>query len=280
MPLCSNVIRELPVTDDCVWRDSPIDGLLNITRGEKVVLIRVVVLRDYRSLSEYAAGLVGQRIRRKPAAVLGLASGSTPLGLYRELIRMVREKRIDLGRVVTFNLDEYYPIDRENSQSYHYFMRYNFWEPAGIPPDRAYIPAGKVDDIAAFCLDYERQIRRAGGIDLQILGIGVNGHIGFNEPGDELIRETHLAALSPETIESNSRFFETAADVPRMAISMGMGTIMKAREILLLASGSSKAAAIKKAIKGELSTMVPASLLQLHPRVTVLLDRKAARGLG
>lgn len=242
-------------------------------------MIKVVVLRDYQSLSERAAGLVGHRIREKPAAVLGLASGSTPLGLYRELVKMAGQGRINLGKVVTFNLDEYYPIEQENPQSYHYFMRHHFWEPAGIPPERAHIPAGKPDDVAAFCLDYEMKIRRAGGIDLQILGIGVNGHIGFNEPGAELTGKTHLASLSPETIAANSRFFEKAEDVPRMAISMGLGTIMKAREILLLASGPGKAAAIRETVKGNLSTRVPASLLQLHSRVTVMLDRQAARGL-
>ncbi len=242
-------------------------------------MLKVVVLRDYQSMSEHSAGLVARRIREKPAAVLGLASGSTPLGLYRELVKMTVRGRLDLSRVVTFNLDEYYPIEQDNPQSYHHFMRQNLWEPAGISPQRAHIPAGKPADIAASCRDYELKIGRAGGIDLQILGIGVNGHIGFNEPGSVLISKTHLASLSPETIAANSRFFEKAADVPRMATSMGMGTIMKAREILLLASGAAKAAAVREAVRGKLSTRVPASLLQLHPRVTVLLDREAARGL-
>lgn len=244
-----------------------------------MISIKVIVLRDYQSLSEHAAGLVGKRIRRKPAAVLGLATGSTPLGLYRELVKMARWGEIDLGKIITFNLDEYYPITRENPQSYHYYMRQHLWEPAAIPPERAHIPDGNPDDVAAACRDYELKIYRAGGIDLQILGIGVNGHIGFNEPGEELAATTHLVRLSGDTISANSRFFEKAADVPRMAITMGMGTIMKAREILLLAAGPSKAAAIRETIKGGLATRVPASLLQAHPRVTVMVDREAARYL-
>ncbi len=237
------------------------------------------MLRDYQSLSEQAAALVGDRIRRNPATVLGLATGSTPLGLYRELVKMVRRGVIDFGEVVTFNLDEYYPIAKENPQSYYYYMQRHFWEPAAIPPERAHIPDGNPDDVRASCRDYELKIYRAGGIDLQILGIGVNGHIGFNEPGEELMAKTHLVSLSGETIAANSRFFEKAADVPRMAITMGLGTIMKAREILLLAAGPDKGTAIRETVKGGLSTRVPASLLQAHPRVTVMVDREAARYL-
>ena len=238
--------------------------------------MKIVVLQDYSSLSKQAAALVGEFIQRRPAAVLGLATGSTPLGLYRELAGMVRRGRVDFGRVTTFNLDEYYPISRTNPQSYYYYMRRHFWGPLGIAPGRAHIPDGNPADAAAACRDYELKIRRAGGIDLQVLGIGINGHIGFNEPGPRLTAETHLASLSPETIAANSRFFEKAADVPRSAITMGLGTIMRAREVLLLASGRSKARAIGETIKGGLTTAVPASLLQAHPRVTVMLDREAA----
>lgn len=241
--------------------------------------INILVLRDYRSLSKHAALLVSELVLKKPRAVLGLATGSTPLGLYRRLARVVRRGGVDFSGVTTFNLDEYYPISRNNPQSYHHYMCRHVWGPLGIAPARAHIPHGNPADLAAVCREYELEIEQAGGIDLQVLGIGVNGHIGFNEPGSQLIAQTHLALLSPETIASNSRFFEKPDDVPRNAISMGLGTIMKAREILLLASGKSKAWAVGETIKGGLTTRVPASLLQLHPRVTVMLDREAASHL-
>ncbi len=238
-----------------------------------------MILRDYQSLSEHAAGLVAKVVRANPAAVLGLATGSTPLGLYRELVRMAQQGLLDLSKVTTFNLDEYYRIKKEDPQSYNYYMRRNFWEPAGIPSGRAHIPDGNPEDASAECRRYEQKIREAGGIDLQVLGIGVNGHIGFNEPGEVLHAETHLVQLSGETIAANSRFFEKAEDVPCWALTMGMGTIMKARRILLLAAGSNKAEAIRDTVKGPITTMVPASLLQAHPRVTVMVDREAGQYL-
>jgi glucosamine-6-phosphate deaminase len=245
-----------------------------------VISIKVMVLRDYQSLSEHAARFVGKIVRSNPAAVLGLATGSTPLGLYRELSVMAQQGLVDFSEVTTFNLDEYYRIKKEDPQSYHHYMRQHFWEPSAIPSGRAHIPDGDPDDAAAECRRYEQKIREAGGIDLQILGIGVNGHIGFNEPGEMLQTKTHLVRLSEETIATNSRFFEKAADVPRMALSMGMGTIMKARRILLLAAGTNKAVAIRETVKGSLSTRVPASLLQAHPRVTVMVDREAGQYLA
>jgi len=255
----------------------PLDSVHSCSK--KVIPIRVLILRDYQSLSERAAHVVAETVRANPWAVLGLATGSTPLGLYRELVRMAQEGRVDFSRVTTFNLDEYYPIKKENPQSYYYYMRQNFWEPAGIAPGSYHIPNGDPADVAAECRRYERKIKDAGGIDLQILGIGVNGHIGFNEPAEKLQAETHLVQLSEDTIIANSRFFEKAEDVPRHALTMGMGTIMKARRILLLASGESKAEAIRDTVKGSVTTMVPASLLQLHPRVTVMVDREAAKYL-
>lgn len=219
-------------------------------------------------------------IRENPEVVLGLATGSTPLGLYRELVEMAQRGVVDLSKVITFNLDEYYRIKKEDPQSYYYYMQQNFWGPAAISPERAHIPNGDSDDAIAECRRYEQKIKEAGGIDLQILGIGVNGHIGFNEPGESLHLKTHLVRLSDETIAANSRFFDKATDVPRMALTMGMGTIMKARRILLLAAGSSKASAIRDSVSGLLSTKVPASLLQVHHRVTVMADREAGQYLG
>ena len=241
--------------------------------------IKVMVLRDYQSLSDRAAALVRATIERKPRAVLGLATGSTPLGLYCKLIKEMRQGLIDFSKVTTFNLDEYYPIERGSPQSYHTYMQQHFWGPLGILPLKAHIPEGKPADIVAACRDYEDKIRDAGGIDLQILGLGGNGHIGFNEPGAALNAKTHLASLSAETIAANSRFFEDKAAVPRQAITMGLGTIMKARQILLLASGPDKACAVGSTVRGKLTTEVPASLLQAHPRVTVMVDRGAARYL-
>ncbi len=246
----------------------------------RVIPIKIVILRDYESLSRQAAMLVAKTVRSNPAAVLGLATGSTPLGLYRDLTEMVQQGFVKFGRVTTFNLDEYYPITRENPQSYYQFMQRHFWEPAGISAARAHSLKGDSDDAAEECLHYEQRIRQAGGIDLQVLGIGINGHIGFNEPGEKLQAETHLVSLSGETIAANSRFFEKAADVPGMALTMGVGTIMKARRILLLASGGHKAAAIRETVRGPLTTAVPASLLQAHPRVTVMVDREAGRYLA
>ncbi len=239
-----------------------------------------MILRDYESLSEHAARFVGKMVRSNRAAVLGLATGSTPLGLYRELAGMVQQGLVDFSKVTTFNLDEYYRIKKEDPQSYHHYMRQHLWEPAAVPSGRAHIPDGDPDDAAAECRRYEQKIREAGGIDLQILGIGVNGHIGFNEPGEALHAETHLVQLSGETIAANSRFFEKAADVPRMALTMGMGTIMKARRILLLAAGPNKAEAIRDTVRGPITAMVPASLLQAHPRVIVMVDREAGQYLA
>lgn len=243
--------------------------------------MRVMIFDDYESLSIEAAAIVAARVGESPGLVLGLATGSTPLGMYRELINLSAAGKVDFSRVTTFNLDEYYPISRDNSQSYYCYMMENFWEPAGIPLEQVHIPDGSASDVDEVCKNYETGIERKGGIDLQILGIGDNGHIGFNEPGDTLSAATHLVQLTPETIEANSRFFNRAEDVPRMALTMGMGTILKAREILLLASGGKKASAIKETLMGGISTRVPASLLQLHSynRVTILLDKAAAAGI-
>ncbi|MEW5784266.1 MAG: glucosamine-6-phosphate deaminase [Bacillota bacterium] len=178
--------------------------------------------------------------------------------------------------MTTFNLDEYYPISKENPHSYYQYMFTNFWRPVGIPLENVNIPDGEAADTEQVCRVYEQKIARAGGIDFIVLGIGGNGHIGFNEPQDHLTADTHLTHLSEETIAANSRFFARPEDVPRMALTMGIGTIMKAREILLLVAGRGKADIIKKTLAGGVRTDVPASLLQVHPRVTVLLEKAAS----
>ncbi|WP_258360816.1 glucosamine-6-phosphate deaminase [Moorella sulfitireducens (nom. illeg.)] len=241
--------------------------------------MKILVARDYQHMSRLGACVVTAVLKGKPNLVLGLATGATPLGLYRELVKLYQEGRLDFSRVTTFNLDEYYGLSSSDPHSYHYYMEENFFRHINIRRENIHLPPGQPGDVAAACAAYEAAIAAAGGIDLQILGIGRNGHIGFNEPGAALNARTHLIDLAPETILANARFFASIDAVPRQAISMGMGSIMKARRILLLASGRDKAAAVAAALEGPVTTMVPASLLQLHPGVTVVLDRAAAEKL-
>jgi glucosamine-6-phosphate deaminase len=238
--------------------------------------MRIVTVKDYEELSKKAANILASQITLKPNSVLGLATGSTPVGAYRELVRIYKEGDINFNEIVTFNLDEYYGLDKENSQSYYYFMMENLFGHVNINKSNIYIPDGRAKDIDKECIDYENRIKQAGGIDLQLLGIGRNGHIGFNEPDVKFEAQTHLVTLDEDTIEANSRFFSAMEEVPRKAISMGIKTIMHSRKILLLASGEEKAETIKNMINGKITPELPASVLQLHPDVIVLLDEKAA----
>lgn len=239
--------------------------------------MRIIIEEDYQAMSKKAALLVASQVTLKPDSVLGLATGDTPLGMYRELIEMFRQGETDFSEVTTFNLDEYYRLLHDNDQSYHYYMYKNFFKHINLRPRNIFIPDGMADDIERECRGYEDEIRISGGIDLQVLGIGSNGHIGFNEPGDRLNVTTKLVKLTDETIKANSRFFESADDVPKMAISVGMATILKARRIILLASGENKAEAIKNTVSGYVSTLTPSSLLQTHPEITVIIDEAAAK---
>ncbi len=238
--------------------------------------MRVIIEKDYQAMSKKAALLVASQVRLKPSSVLGLATGSTPLGMYDELIEMYEDDEIDFSQVKTFNLDEYCNLSPENPQSYHYYMQNNFFKHINISPENTHLLNGMTDDVKKECKSYDRKIKRSGGIDLQVLGIGPNGHIGFNEPGKKLNVRTHEVELAEETIEANSRFFDTKDEVPRRAITVGIATILKSRRILLLASGRNKAKAIRETISGYVSTQVPASLLQTHPEVTVIIDEEAA----
>ncbi len=238
--------------------------------------MKVHVVKDYQELSLRAAGIVASQVILKEDAVLGLATGSTPEGMYRELAQLNREGKVDFSRVTTFNLDEYWGLAPGHPQSYHYYMHQHFFDHVNLAPENIHIPPGDGVDVSNLCREYEQKIAAADGIDLQVLGIGVNGHIGFNEPDRRLEARTHLVDLTAETIAANSRFFSTPGEVPRQAITMGMGSIMQARRILLLASGENKAAAIRDTLGGRVTTAVPASFLQLHRRVIVLLDREAA----
>jgi glucosamine-6-phosphate deaminase len=227
-------------------------------------------------LGREAARIVANAVRRNPAMRLGLATGSTTLGMYKELVRLHREESLDFSRVVTFNLDEYLGLTAPHPQSFHYFMREHFFAHVNIPERSIHIPDGAIrGDYDQYCASYEQCIRDAGGVDLQILGIGRNGHIGFNEPTSSLGSRTRLKVLTKETIEDNRKFFAPGEEIPQCAITMGIGTILEAKRILLLASGSSKATPIAQAIEGPVTGSVTASALQLHPDVTFIVDQAA-----
>ncbi len=241
--------------------------------------MRVIITKDYDEMSRRTAKIIALQIIRKPDSVLGLATGSTPLGAYKELVRMHREENLDFSKIVTFNLDEYYGLAPNHPQSYHYFMFENFFNHVNINPRNVHIPDGLAKDVKAFCEKYEEEIRKAGGIDLQLLGIGRDGHIAFNEPGSSLMGRTKLVALAEETIKDNARFFKNEAEVPRLAISMGCGTIMEAKKIILLANGEGKADAIAATVEGPVTSQITASILQIHPEVTIIVDEAVASKL-
>lgn len=241
--------------------------------------MEVIIQETYEQVSRAAAGIVAQTLNAKPNAVLGLATGSTPLGLYKELVRMHQEEGLDFSQVTTFNLDEYVGLKKDNPQSYHHFMHENLFRHINMARQNIYIPSGTTDNYQAFCQWYERRIQECGGIDLQILGIGSDGHIAFNEPSSSLGSRTRIKTLAQQTIADNARFFDRPEDVPVYAITMGIGTILEAEQIILLASGKSKSAAIASAIEGPVTSMITASALQLHPDTTYLLDDQAASAL-
>jgi len=240
----------------------------------------VFITKDYAELSREAARIVARAIRRKRDLRLGLATGETQLGLYRELVRIHREEGLDFARVVTFNLDEYVGLDAGQPQSFRAFMFTNFFDHVNVPVGQIHIPNGALrKDFEKTCEEYERAIQDAGGIDLQVLGIGKDGHIGFNEPASSFASRTRLKTLTAQTIEDNRRNFPPDKETPRAAITMGIGTILEAQRILLLGSGAAKARAIALAIEGPLTASVTASALQLHRDSTLLVDREAAAEL-
>lgn len=239
----------------------------------------VEVLSDAAAMSRRGADIVAAQIRVKPDSVLGFATGSTPLGVYRRLIEMHRSEGLDFASVTTFNLDEYVGLPPEHEQSYHHFMWTNLFDHVNVDPSRVHIPDGTSDDLDAACLLYEQRIQRAGGLDLQILGIGANGHLAFNEPGSSLGSRTRIKPLTEKTIRDNARFFDSEDDVPRSAITMGIGTIMEARRLLLLADGSGKADAIRATLEGPVTAMVPATMVQLHRHAHVVIDEAASSKL-
>ena len=238
--------------------------------------MQVTIKSTYEEMSRAAALEVARLLNTKPNAVLGMATGSTPLGLYQELVRMHREEGLDFSQVTTFNLDEYVGLAPSHPQSYHYFMHENFFQHVNVPQQNIYIPSGNTSNYPAFCAWFERRIEECGGIDIQILGIGSDGHVAFNEPGSSLTSRTRLKTLAKQTIDDNARFFEKSEDVPIYAITMGVGTILEADQLLLLANGENKAWAVAAAVEGPVTGMVTASALQMHPDAQVYLDDPAA----
>jgi glucosamine-6-phosphate deaminase len=241
--------------------------------------MRVIIESDNRGMGLKAATFVQEIVRKKPNCVLGLATGSTPIGLYKELIRMSHEEGLDFSQVTTFNLDEYVGLGPDHDQSYRYFMEKQLFSQLKARPRITYVPNGMAEDPEEYCAEYEKMIRDAGGIDLQVLGIGRDGHIGFNEPSSSLGSRTRLKTLTEETIQDNARFFATIEDVPRFAITMGVGTIFEANRCVLMASGLNKAKVVAQAVEGPVTAQVTASALQLHRDTIVILDEDAAMEL-
>src|SRR4051812_45428048 len=241
--------------------------------------MEVVVLPTYEQMSRAAAQVVADVLNAKPNAVLGMATGSTPLRLYQELVRLHREEGLDFSQVTTFNLDEYVGLPAEHVQSYRHFMQESLFRHINIDVHRTHVPNGVAKDLHVECRQYEEKIAAAGGIDLQLLGLGRNGHIGFNEPTGSLHSRTWIKILSEQTLRDNSEVFGSFAAMPKHALTMGIGTILDARRILLLAFGPAKVRAVEDMIEGPLAAICPGSALQQHPRTTVILDENSAAGL-
>lgn len=232
--------------------------------------MRIIKVNNYEEVSERAAMLIAAQVILKPDAVLGLATGSTPLGTYHRLIDWYRAGRLDFSEVTSVNLDEYVGIDGRNPQSYRYFMEENFFSHINIERERTYVPNGMAENYEEECRAYDANIRGLGGIDLQLLGIGNNGHIGFNEPAEIFTQETHVVDLEESTIQANTRFFASEKEVPGQALTMGMGEIMHAKKVLLIANGAKKAQIIEKAFSGPITPQIPASILKLHGDCTII----------
>lgn len=237
--------------------------------------MKIIKAKDYKDMSRKAANIISAQVIMKPACVLGLATGSTPIGTYAQLVEWYNKGDIDFSEVTTVNLDEYKGISRDNDQSYYYFMNENLFSKINIRKERTFLPDGMEPDSEKACADYNKIIADVGGVDLQLLGLGHNGHIGFNEPGMAFEAETHCVALTESTIKANQRFFASAEEVPKQAYTMGIKTIMQARKILVVVSGEDKAAIVKEAFTGPITPKVQASVLQLHNDVIVVADEAA-----
>lgn len=237
--------------------------------------MRIIKAKDYTDLSKKAAEIISGQVMLKNNAVLGLATGSTPVGTYKELIKKYNDGVLDFSNITTINLDEYRGLDPDNDQSYRYFMNSNLFDHINIDKANTYVPNGLEQNAEKACMEYDAVISAVGGIDLQLLGLGVNGHIGFNEPADSFPLNTNCVQLTQSTIDANKRFFEREEDVPREAYTMGIAAIMQANTVLLLASGKNKAAIVKQAFFGDIKPQVPASILQLHSNFILIADEEA-----
>lgn len=237
--------------------------------------MRIYKAKDYADMSRKAANIVSAQVIMKPNCVLGLATGSTPIGLYKQLVEWYNKGDLDFSEVMTVNLDEYRGIHPENDQSYYYFMHHHLFDQVNIPVGNTNLPNGLAENQEEECNRYTDLIQSLGGVDLQLLGIGHNGHIGFNEPGESFDKQVHCVHLTQSTIEANKRFFASAEDVPKQAYTMGIKTIMQAKKVLIIASGEDKADIVQKAFFGPITPQVPASVLQLHNDVTLVADEAA-----
>ena len=237
--------------------------------------MKIYKAKDYKDMSRKAANIISAQVIMKPNCVLGLATGSTPIGTYDQLVEWYNKGDLDFSEVTTVNLDEYKGLPRTNDQSYYYFMHQHLFDRVNIDPERTNVPNGMEPDAEKECGRYEELIRSLGGVDLQLLGLGHNGHIGFNEPGEAFEKETHCVDLTESTIEANKRFFASADDVPKQAYTMGIKTIMQAKKILVVVNGEAKADIVERAFFGPVTPEVPASILQMHNDVTLVGDEAA-----
>ena len=238
-------------------------------------MIRFICTKDYDDMSRKAANIIGAQIVAKPDSVLGLATGSTPIGAYARLVEGYEQGDLDFSRVTSVNLDEYRGLPHDNDQSYYYFMNYHLFSKVNIDVNNTYVPDGMIADADEACKKYDEIVKNTGGVDLQLLGMGHNGHIGFNEPSDVFVKGTNCVNLAQSTIDANARFFASKEDVPTQAYTMGIQTIMNAKKILVVVNGEGKADIVKKAFFGDITPQVPASILQLHPDVIVVGDEAA-----
>jgi glucosamine-6-phosphate deaminase len=242
--------------------------------------MKIIEVKDYKEMSETACSLIINKVKKIENPVLGLATGSTPEGLYRCIVKTFNDENLSFQKFKTFNLDEYMDLDKNNPNSYYYFMQTKLFKDLDIPNHHIHVPNGKADDFELECKEYEKKISEAGKIDIQLLGIGVNGHIGFNEPGTAFTSRTHVVQLDESTRQANSRYFSSIDEVPTQAITMGIETIMESKEIILLVSGKQKAHALSRLLNGEVSEEFPASVLKRHPNFTIIADEEAREKIG
>ncbi len=240
--------------------------------------MQTIICKNYEEMSQAGARIIASQLTLKPDSVLGLATGSTPIGMYSILGELCAKGEIDFSRVSSYNLDEYYPISPDNPQSYKYFMEENLFSKVNIDRARTHIPSGNSADPEKECKEYDELVAASGGVDIQVLGIGQNGHIGFNEPDEYLLTGTHVTGLTESTIKANARFFDSIDEVPTKALTMGMATIMTAKKIILLANGKAKHDAVKALLDDKITTQVPATLLKLHADVVLICDEEAYYG--